>query len=40
MIPYLCAVIAMLAWGWVSDRLDERRWTACLVPVAGLVIAA
>jgi MFS transporter, ACS family, tartrate transporter len=43
MIPYLCAVIAMLGWGWVSDRLGERRWTlslACLVSAAGLVIAA
>jgi len=43
MIPYLCAVIAMLAWGWVSDRLGERRWTlslACLISAAGLVIAA
>ena len=43
MIPYLCAVLAMLAWGWVSDRLGERRWTlslACLISAAGLVIAA
>jgi ACS family tartrate transporter-like MFS transporter len=43
MIPYLCAVVAMLAWGFVSDRLGERRWTlslACLISAAGLVIAA
>jgi ACS family tartrate transporter-like MFS transporter len=43
MIPYLCAVVAMLAWGWVSDRLGERRWTlslACLVSAVGLAIAA
>jgi len=43
MIPYLCAVVAMLGWGWVSDRLGERRWTlslACLVSARGLVIAA
>jgi MFS transporter, ACS family, tartrate transporter len=43
MIPYLSAVVAMLAWGWLSDRLGERRWTlsfACLVSAAGLVIAA
>jgi hypothetical protein len=43
MIPYLRAVIAMLAWGWISDRLGERRWTlcfACLVSAAGLIIAA
>lgn len=40
MIPYLCAVVAMLTWGWVSDRLSERRWTlslACLISAAGLV---
>jgi MFS transporter, ACS family, tartrate transporter len=43
MIPYLCAVVAMLVWGWVSDRLGERRWTlslACLISAAGLIIAA
>ena len=43
MIPYLCAVVAMLAWGWVSDRLSERRWTlslACLISSVGLLIAA
>jgi MFS transporter, ACS family, tartrate transporter len=43
MIPYLCAVVAMLAWGWVSDRMAERRWTlslACLVAAGGLFIAA
>ena len=42
-IPYLCTVVAMLAWGWVSDRLGERRWTlsfACLVSAIGLVITA
>ena len=43
MIPDLCAVGAMLAWGWLSDRLGERRWTlsfACLVSAIGLVITA
>src|SRR3974390_424923 len=43
MIPYLCAVVAMLAWGWISDRLGDRRWTlslACLISAAGLFIAA
>src|SRR5262249_9364857 len=43
MIPYLCAVVAMLGWGWISDRLGERRWTlsfACLVSAVGLIIAA
>ena len=43
MIPYLCGAIAMLAWGWVSDRMGERRWNlfwACMVAAAGLIIAA
>jgi MFS transporter, ACS family, tartrate transporter len=43
MIPYLCGAVAMLAWGWVSDRMAERRWNlfwACMVAAAGLVIAA
>jgi ACS family tartrate transporter-like MFS transporter len=43
MIPYLCGAVAMLAWGWVSDRMAERRWNlfwACMVAAAGLTIAA
>jgi len=43
MIPYLCGAVAMLVWGWVSDRMAERRWNlfwACMVSAAGLVIAA
>jgi MFS transporter, ACS family, tartrate transporter len=43
MIPYLCGAVAMLVWGWVSDRTAERRWSlfwACIVAAAGLVIAA
>src|SRR5262249_26250018 len=42
MIPYLCAVVAMLGWGWISDRLGERRGTlsfGCLVSALGLLIA-
>jgi ACS family tartrate transporter-like MFS transporter len=42
MIPYVCGSIAMVAWGWLSDRMAERRWNlfwACLVATMGLVIA-
>jgi MFS transporter, ACS family, tartrate transporter len=42
MIPYICGAISMLAWGYVSDRMGERRWNlfwACLVAAIGLVIA-
>jgi len=42
MIPYLCGALAMIAWGWVSDRMGERRWNlfwACAVSTVGLVIA-
>ena len=43
MIPYLCGAVAMLVWGWVSDRMAERRWNlfwACMIAAAGLAIAA
>jgi ACS family tartrate transporter-like MFS transporter len=42
MIPYVCGSISMVAWGWVSDRMEERRWNlfvACVVAAAGLMIA-
>jgi ACS family tartrate transporter-like MFS transporter len=29
-IPYLFATIAMVAWGWRSDRTGERRWHIAL----------
>ena len=32
----------MMAWGWISDRMGERRWNlfwACMLATVGLVIA-
>src|SRR5580692_7491114 len=26
MIPYICGGIAMVGWGLLSDRMNERRW--------------
>ena len=42
MIPYICGAIAMITMGYVSDRMNDRRWSlfwTCLVSVLGLVIA-
>lgn len=42
-IPYVIGVIGLLAWGWSSDRMHERRWhlvTSKLVAAAGLAGAA
>jgi ACS family tartrate transporter-like MFS transporter len=42
MIPYICGAIAMVAWGRISDRMNERRWNlfiACLLSTVGLFIA-
>ena len=42
MIPYLCGVVAMVTWGRISDRMNERRWhllAACMFAAAGLVLA-
>jgi ACS family tartrate transporter-like MFS transporter len=41
MIPYLCGAAAMVAVGWLSDRIGERRWTlfvTCALSCVGLVI--
>jgi MFS transporter, ACS family, tartrate transporter len=41
-IPYAFGALSMIVWGWVSDRMNERRWnlfTACMVAAVGLVIA-
>jgi ACS family tartrate transporter-like MFS transporter len=43
MIPYICGAIAMVVWGLISDRMNERRWNllgGCVVSTAGLVLAA
>jgi ACS family tartrate transporter-like MFS transporter len=43
MIPYICGAISMLVWGFISDRMAERRWNlfwACVVATVGLIVAA
>jgi len=43
MIPYFCGSVAMLTWGWVSDRTGERRvnlCAACVLAAVGLALAA
>src|SRR5215472_7633934 len=43
MIPYICGAIAMVTWGRISDRMNERRWNlfvGCLFSFVGLLIAA
>ena len=42
MIPYLCGAIALVIWGRLSDRLNERRWhllIACILSTGGLFMA-
>ena len=42
MIPYICGGIALVAWGRVSDKMNERRWNlllACVLSTGGLVMA-
>jgi ACS family tartrate transporter-like MFS transporter len=42
MIPYICGAIAMVVWGRISDRMNERRWNlffGCVLSFVGLVIA-
>jgi ACS family tartrate transporter-like MFS transporter len=42
MIPYICGGIAMVVWGRISDRMNERRWNlflACVLSTIGLGIA-
>jgi ACS family tartrate transporter-like MFS transporter len=42
-VPYIIGVIGLLAWGWSSDRNNERRWhliAASTVGALGLAFAA
>jgi MFS transporter, ACS family, tartrate transporter len=42
MIPYVCAAFSLVGWGYVSDRMKERRWNlfwTCVLSTAGLVMA-
>ncbi len=42
MIPYICGGIALIVWGHISDKMNERRWNlllACLLSTGGLVMA-
>jgi ACS family tartrate transporter-like MFS transporter len=42
MIPYAFGGLGLVSWGYVSDRMGERRWNllaACVVSAIGLVIA-
>src|SRR6201999_3830551 len=41
-LAYVCGAISMMTWGWISDRMGERRWNlfwACVVGTIGLVMA-
>jgi ACS family tartrate transporter-like MFS transporter len=43
MIPYICGGIAMVGWGLLSDRMNERRWhllVACTVSQSALSLPA
>jgi MFS transporter, ACS family, tartrate transporter len=42
-LPYICAFVAMIAWGYHSDISGERKWhlaLAALVAAAGLAACA
>jgi MFS transporter, ACS family, tartrate transporter len=41
-LAYICGAVAMMGFGWLSDRLGDRRWLLCLtcaMSTAGLAIA-
>jgi ACS family tartrate transporter-like MFS transporter len=42
MIPYVVGTVSMVVWGYVSDRMQERKWNlviGCLVGASGLIAA-
>ena len=42
MIPYGCGAVSMVFFGWLSDKIGDRRWTlfwTCLISVVGLIMA-
>jgi ACS family tartrate transporter-like MFS transporter len=42
MIPYICATLTLVGWGYLSDRMNERRWNlfwTCTMSTIGMVIA-
>jgi len=42
-VPYIVGTIGLIAWGWSSDRNNERRWhliTASALGALGLAFAA
>jgi MFS transporter, ACS family, tartrate transporter len=41
MLAYICGAVSMVTWGWISDRMGERRWNlfwACVLATFGLVL--
>jgi MFS transporter, ACS family, tartrate transporter len=41
-LAYVCGAISMMASGWISDRIGDRRWSlvfTCTLATAGLVVA-
>jgi ACS family tartrate transporter-like MFS transporter len=41
-LAYICGAVSMILFGWLSDRLGDRRWllfATCLMATAGLAIA-
>jgi MFS transporter, ACS family, tartrate transporter len=42
MVPYGCGAVSMVFFGWLSDKIGDRRWTlfwTCVISVVGLIIA-
>ncbi len=42
MIPYISGGLGLVSWGYISDRMKERRWNllaACTLSAVGLVMA-